>query len=82
MEFKAEGPWNTDKYCRPPWLADQKDFRILEALEWLKQQHFDLGDSILIVSALKALLFSLFSQLQVSRIFCIYLTIVKKTQET
>ena len=26
MDFKVEGPWDTDKYCRPPWLADQKNF--------------------------------------------------------
>ena len=29
--------WNTEKYCRPPWLADKKRFRILDALERLKQ---------------------------------------------
>ena len=45
--------WKTEKHCRPPWLADKKNFRILDALEWLKQQYFDLGDSLLIVSALK-----------------------------
>ena len=22
MDFKVEGPWNTEKYCRPPWLDD------------------------------------------------------------
>ena len=38
IDFKVEGgPWNTEKYCRPPWLADKKNFRIPEALEWLKQ---------------------------------------------
>ena len=31
------GAYNTEKYCRPPWLADKKNFRILDALEWLKQ---------------------------------------------
>ena len=37
MDFKVEGPWNTGKYCRPPRLADNKNFWILNALEWLKQ---------------------------------------------
>ena len=42
MDFKVageggSGAWNTEKYCRPPWLADNKKFRILHALEWLKQ---------------------------------------------
>ena len=37
MDFKVGGPWSTGKYCRLPWLADKKHFRILEALEWLKQ---------------------------------------------
>ena len=37
MDFKVQGPWNTEKYCQPPWLADKKNFRILDALEWLKQ---------------------------------------------
>ena len=27
----------SEKYCRPPWLAEKKHFRILDALEWLKQ---------------------------------------------
>ena len=26
MDFKVEGPWNTEKYCRAPWLADKKNF--------------------------------------------------------
>ena len=37
MDFKVEGTWNTEKYCQPPWLADKKNFRILDALEWLEQ---------------------------------------------
>ena len=37
MDFKVGEPWNTEKYCQPPWLADKKKFRILDALEWLKQ---------------------------------------------
>ena len=53
------GAWNTEKYCPPPWLADKKNFRILDALEWLKQLYFDLGDSLLIVSALKPFLICL-----------------------
>ena len=24
MNFKVEGPGNTGKYCRPPWLVDKK----------------------------------------------------------
>ena len=32
MDFKVEGLWNTEKYCRPPWLADKKNFWILDAL--------------------------------------------------
>ena len=35
--FKVGEAWNTEKYCRPPWLADNKNFRTLDALEWLKQ---------------------------------------------
>ena len=35
--WKCMGPWKTDKYCRPPWLGDQKSFWILDVLEWLKQ---------------------------------------------
>ena len=35
-------------------------FRILDALEWLKQLYFDLSDSLLIASALKIFLFSLY----------------------
>ena len=23
MDLKVEGPWNTEKYCWPPWLSDQ-----------------------------------------------------------
>ena len=26
MDFKVEGSWNTEKYCRPPWLTDNKNF--------------------------------------------------------
>ena len=37
MNFKVEGPWNTEKYCRSPWLAGKKSFWILDALECLKQ---------------------------------------------
>ena len=37
MDFKVREPWNTEKYCRAPWLADKKNFRILDAPEWLKQ---------------------------------------------
>ena len=37
MDFKVGEPWNTENYCRPQWLADKKNFRILDALEWLKQ---------------------------------------------
>ena len=38
MDFKVGGgAWNTEKYYRPPWLDDKKNFRILDALEWLKQ---------------------------------------------
>ena len=48
--------WNTEKYCWPPWLAEKKNSWILDPLEWLKQ-YFDLGDSLLIVSALKPFLF-------------------------
>ena len=48
MDFKVEGPGNTEKYC-PPWLVDKKHFWIPDALEWLKQQHFDLVDNLLIV---------------------------------
>ena len=59
MDFKVEGPWNTEKYCRPPCLADKKHFWNLDTLEWLKQFHFDLGDSLLIIFALKLFLFSL-----------------------
>ena len=32
-DFKVGRPWNTEKYCRLPWLADKKNFRILHALE-------------------------------------------------
>ena len=35
--FKVEGSWNTEKYCRPPWVADKKNAWILDTLEWLKQ---------------------------------------------
>ena len=32
-EFESDGgAWNTKKYCRPPCLADKKNFRILDAL--------------------------------------------------
>ena len=26
MDFKVAGTWNTEKYCRPPWLADKEMF--------------------------------------------------------
>ena len=26
MDFKVEGPWNTDNYFRSPWLFDKKNF--------------------------------------------------------
>ena len=57
MDFKVggggrgEGLWNTERYCRPPLLIEKKIFQILDAVEWLKQSYFDLGDSLLIVSA-------------------------------
>ena len=53
MDFKVEEPWNNEKYCRPPWLAERKNFWILDALEWPKQKHFDPNKNPLIVSALK-----------------------------
>ena len=28
---------NSEKYCRPTWLANKKNFWILDALQWLKQ---------------------------------------------
>ena len=37
MDFKVAGTWNTEKYCRPPWLADKENVRILDALQRLKQ---------------------------------------------
>ena len=60
-DFKVEGPLNNETCCWPPWLADKKKFGIPDTLEWLKQKHFDLGDNLLIVSALKLFLFFLFS---------------------
>ena len=24
VDFKVEGPWDTEKYCRPPWLSYKK----------------------------------------------------------
>ena len=39
-------------------MVGKKNFRILDALEWLKQSYFDLGDRLLVVSALKPFLFS------------------------
>ena len=59
MHFKLEGPWNTGKYFRPRWYVDKKKNWILVDLGWLKQEYFELGDSLLIVSALKLLLFFL-----------------------
>ena len=59
MDFKVEGPWNTEKYCRPPWLSGKKNFWILDALAWLKQWHFGHW-WVLIVSALKLSFFPLF----------------------
>ena len=35
MDFTEK--WNTEKCCRPPWLADKKNFWIANALKWLKQ---------------------------------------------
>ena len=46
MDFTVEGSWNTEKYCRPPWLTDKKNFGILDALEWFKHYNFDLSDSL------------------------------------
>ena len=37
----------------------KKNFRIIDALEWLKRLYFYLGDSLLIISALKLFLFCL-----------------------
>ena len=37
MDFKVEEPWNTEKSCGLPWLTEKKNFRILDAQEWLKQ---------------------------------------------
>ena len=28
MDFKVGGSWNTEKYCRPPWLVNRKIFLI------------------------------------------------------
>ena len=55
MDFKVGRPWNTEKYCWPPWLTDKKNFWILGTAEWLKQEHFDHGDCFL-----KFLLWNLF----------------------
>ena len=57
MGFKVEGSWNTEKYYRSRWLSDKKKCWILDALEWLKQYHFDFAVKILIFSALKLFLF-------------------------
>ena len=59
--LQSEGAMEYEKYCQPPWLADKKNFRILDALEWLTQKYFDLGDNLLIVSALKPFLFAFVS---------------------
>ena len=37
MDFKVEGPWNTENYFRSPWLFDKKNLDALDAQEWLKQ---------------------------------------------
>ena len=34
---KVGESWNTERYFQSLWLADKKNFRILDALEWLKQ---------------------------------------------
>ena len=26
MDIQVEGPWNTEKYYGPPWLADNKNY--------------------------------------------------------
>ena len=59
--LQSEGAMEYEKYCQPPWLADKKNFRILDALEWLTQKYFDLGDNLLIVPALKPFLFAFVS---------------------
>ena len=55
MDFKVEGLWNTEKYCRPSWLASKK---VLDTLERLKQYHLNFGGGLLTVSTLKLYLFS------------------------
>ena len=59
MDFKVKELWSTEKYYRPSWLAEKRNFWNLDALEWLKlkQYYFDLSDSLLIVSVLKLFLF-------------------------
>ena len=37
MDFKMEEPWSAEKYFRSRWLGHKRSFRILDALEWLKQ---------------------------------------------
>lgn len=59
MDVKVEGSWNTENFWWSTWLGNNKNFWILNTLEWLKQWHFDIGDSLLIVSALKIFLFFL-----------------------
>ena len=52
INFKGEGPWNSKSVVdNHGWPI--KKFWILHTLEWLKQYNFDLGDRLLIVSALK-----------------------------
>ena len=51
MDFKEEAPWNI------LWLVDKEKFWIRDALDWLRQWHFDLGDNHLIVSPIKLFLF-------------------------
>ena len=59
MDFKVKELWSTEKYYRPSWLAEKRNFWNLDSLEWLKlkQYYFDLSDSLLIVSVLKLFLF-------------------------
>ena len=58
-EFQSRGAMEHWKVLLAIMVGWQEIFWILDALEWLKQWHFDLSDSLLLVSALKLFYFPL-----------------------
>ena len=56
---------HTKTWLSLPWLTNKEHFCVVDVLEWLKQQHLELGDSLFITFALKFIYFNFFCNAKV-----------------